>query len=163
MNNNPRALLCIDYQNLYHKAREYGNDFHILPYVEFLQGMYNLQREDVFVFMGRDFYRDMHINAKTYVNESGILRLSNHHRSSKEYDPVDGKMARKIKLAIHKNDIDIILVGSSDKIFANLGTLAWRWNKEFHVYPYADPARKYSKHTATVQPIRDLIAPRIRF
>lgn len=163
MSSEERAALCIDYQNLYHKAREYGHDFHIVPYIEFLQGMYNLEREDVFVFMGADFYKDMHVNAKNYVNNSGILRLSNHRRSSKEYDPVDGKMVRKIKSAIRGNNTDIILVGSSDKIFADLGTLAWNWNKEFHVYPYADPAGRYRKHTATIQPIHDLIAPRIRF
>ena len=152
-----RALLCIDYQNLYHKAREYGHDFQILPYVAFLRTLYGIKYEHVFIFMSADFYKSMHKNVKRYVLKGGSIRLSTRTRAEDGDDPVDKKMAREVLSAIRQNDIDIILVGSSDGVFAKLGTVAWHWNKEFHVYPYAEPSNKYRRHVNSVFPVHSRI------
>jgi len=68
----PKSVLVIDFQNIYHKAREYGRDFFILDFVQWIKSMYIVKPEDVTIFRHECFFRNMHIAAKRYVEAAGI-------------------------------------------------------------------------------------------
>ena len=150
-----RAAVFVDYQNMHHKAIECGHDFQIQPYLDFLRERYSIRHSDVHIFMHVNFWEKMRKNAQRHLERNGNVHTSTRERVCVDTDPVDIKMERWIRSVIRQEGIEVIVVGSADKAFADLGTVAWHWKKEFHATPYAEPAGRYARHTSVVEPLID--------
>ncbi len=159
----PKAVLAIDFQNMYHKARQYGNDFFVLDFVQWIKSMYIIKPEDVTIFMSEDFFKDMYAAAKRYVEMAGIVKLSHRIRMTDEYDPVDGRIERYLLEEIKRKDVTHVLLASSDGGFAHLGHKAWCLGKEFHLFPFADPSKKFQRVSDQIVEVKNLSVSGIRY
>ena len=90
------------------------------------------------------------------------MNLNHCTRQTDDYDPVDGRIERYLLEEIKRKDITHVLLVSSDGDFARFGNKAWQWNKEFHVFPFADPARKFTRGADQLVEVKSLSMSGIR-
>lgn len=158
----PKAVLAIDYQNMYIVSERHGRRFFVLNFVHWIKSMYIIKTEDVTIFMSRVFFAKMPDNAKRYVQSAGKVRLSCRIRTTKAYDPVDARIEQYLLKEIKRGDVTHILLASSDGGFAHLGQQAWHSEKKFHVFSFADPSKKFRTGSDQVIEIKGLPMSGIR-
>ncbi len=163
MGTRKRAVLVIDYQNMYCAARDNNHDFHVLDLVSFVEKKYDLRREDVFIFMSESFFTRMYENAKRKIE--GIrarIKLPSRTRIQGAFDPVDKAIIRLAKQELRRKDVDSLVVASSDGDFASLGDDAWHHKKEYDIICYDDPSKKLFIAANTVVKLKNQIKPHVR-
>ena len=158
-----RAVLMVDYQNLYCAARDNNHDFHVIDLVLYVEKKYDLRREDTFIFMSESFFSNMYEQARKKVE--GIharLKLPSRTRLKGGFDPVDKAIIRLARQQMRRKEIDAVVVASSDGDFASLGEEAWYRNKEYDIVCYDDPSWKLQVAADSVVELKKQINPHVR-
>lgn len=158
-----RAVLVVDYQNMYCGAKDNEHDFHVIDLVLYVEKKYDLRREDVFVFMSQSFFGNMYEPARKKVE--GIharLKLPSRTRERNGFDPVDKAIIRLAKQQLRRKEIDALVIASSDGDFAPLGKEAWYRNKDYDIVCYDEPSWKLLVAANNVVELKNQINPHIR-
>lgn len=158
-----RAVLMVDYRNMYCAARDNNHDFHVIDLVLYVEKKYDVRREDVFIFMSESFFGNMYEPAKKKVE--GIharLRLPSRTRTRGGFDPVDKAIIRLARQQLRRKDIEALVIASSDGDFASLGEEAWHRNKDYDVVCYDDPSHKLLIAANNVVELKKQINPHVR-
>lgn len=158
-----RAVLVIDYQNMYYGAKDNDHDFHVVDLVLYVEKKYDLRREDVFIFMSESFFTRLYETARKKIE--GVrarIKLPSRTRVQGAFDPVDKAIIRLAKQELRRKEVDSLVVASSDGDFAPLGEDAWYRNKEYDVICYDDPSKKLVIAANTVTELKNEIKPHIR-